>query len=259
MHKILIGLAIAASGLAVASCKASGGTGGELVGTGWTLETYDVSGSATPVPAGISADARFGADRISGFAGCNSFSGEATAAGASLTIGPLATTQMACDGEGSAVEAAYLGNLGRAATYTATKAGLTIFAADGRPVLVYRAASANPLAGAWSVTGINNGREAVVSPQLGTTVTATFTPDGTVAGSAGCNSYTGPYTLTGQSLAIGPLASTERACESEVMAQELQFLTALGNVTTFDSSGATIMLRDASGAMQVVLTPAERP
>ena len=43
------------------------------------------------------------------------------------------------------------------------------------------------------------------------------------------------------------------------MDQETQFFTAMGMVTTFDTSGETILLRDASGAMQVVLTPAEPP
>jgi heat shock protein HslJ len=108
--------------------------------------------------------------------------------------------------------------------------------------------------GAWSVTGINNGREAVVSLESGTTVTAAFTADGNVTGSGGCNDYHGPYTAKGQTLTIGPLGSTRKACEPAVMTQETQFFTALGKITTLDPSGPMIMLRDASGATQVVLT-----
>ena len=39
------------------------------------------------------------------------------------------------------------------------------------------------------------------------------------------------------------------------MDQETRFLAALSRVTTFDTSGPTVMLRDAGGAMQVVLAP----
>ncbi len=254
MRRSLIGLAVAAAGFAVATCEAAGGAGGKLDGTSWVLESYDASGVSTAVHASITADAGFTGNRIAGFGGCNAFSGDAVISGSSLKIGPLATTRRACDGDPGSVEAAYLANLGRAATYTATTDRLTIFAGAGKPILVYRAAADNPVAGDWSVTGINNGNQAVVSPQIATTVTATFSPDGKVAGSGGCNAYTGPYTIAGPNLQIGPLASTGRACEQAILQQEAQFFTAMGNVTTFDTSGPIIMLRDASGAMQVVLT-----
>jgi heat shock protein HslJ len=240
---------------AAAGCGAGGGEGGPLEGTNWVLASQDVSGVPTPVPAGVSADARFVADQISGFGGCNVFSGEAVATGARLAIGAVAATQMACLGEGAAVEAAFLANLRRAASFTATADALTLFDAEARPVLVFRAGPSNPLAGNWSVTGIHNCQEAVVSPQLGTTVTASFEPDGRIMGSGGCNTYTGPYTLSGRDLRIGPLASTRRACEPAILDQETRFLAALGRVTTFDTSGPTVMLRDAGGAMQVVLAP----
>jgi heat shock protein HslJ len=249
-------LAVAAVTVVLAGCGADGGgSGGTLDGRNWTLESYDVSGASRAVPAGVTADARFAAGQVSGFGGCNVFSGEAVVTGASLKVGPLAATQMACIGDASAVEAAYLANLGRAASFTAADDRLVIFDAAGRSILLYRAAPDNPLVGAWNVTGINNGREAVVSPQAGTRVTAAFAPDGRITGSGGCNTYTGTYTVEGRSVRIGPLASTRRACEPAVMEQEAQLLAAMGKVAAFDTSGPTAMLRDASGAMQVVLAP----
>lgn len=48
-----------------------------------------------------------------------------------------------------------------------------------------------------------------------------FAPDGTVAGSAGCNRLTGSYTIEGgHSLSLGPLATTRRACPPPLMALE---------------------------------------
>ncbi len=48
----------------------------------------------------------------------------------------------------------------------------------------------------------------------GIKITATFNPDGTVNGSGGCNNYTGGYTLAGDQISVGPLASTMMFCET---------------------------------------------
>ncbi len=161
----------------------------------------------------------------------------------------------ACEPAVTALETAYLADLAKAATFTATADTLTIFDSSGKQLLVFGAASANPLEGAWNVTGYNNGKQAVVSPAVGTTLTATFTPDGQVAGNAGCNDYNGTYKLDGTSLTVGPLATTRKACEQSIMDQETAFLTALQTPTTVETSGPTVTLRDASGATQVVLAP----
>ena len=231
------------------------GAGGTLEATAWTLKTYDVDGTATAVPSGMVVDARFAAGKVSGFAGCNVYTASAVISGATLKIGPAATTSMACNPAVSKVETAYLDNLARAATFTATADALTIFDNSGKQLLAYGAASANPLEGEWNVTGYNNGKQAVTSPIIGTTLTATFTANGQVGGEAGCNSYSGPYKLDGRKLTVGPLATTMKACEQAVMDQETQFLSALQTATTVDTSGATVSLRDASGATQVTLSP----
>ena len=93
------------------------------------------------------------------------------------------------------------------------------------------------------------------SPIAGTELTVTFTPDGQASGSGGCNNFSGGYTLNGTSLTVGPLATTMKACEQDIMDQEMQFLTALQTPTTVEPSGATVTLRDASGATQVILGP----
>jgi heat shock protein HslJ len=257
VRRLLIGLGIVTIGLVAAACTSTstGGAGGTLDGTAWTLKTYDVSGTATPVPSGMVVDAKFAGSKVSGFAGCNVYTASATIDGAKLTIGPAATTAMACDPAATKVETAYLANLAKSATFTATADALTIFGSDGKELLAYGAAPANPLEGEWNVTGYNTGTQAVTSPIAGTTLTATFTADGQVGGNAGCNSYSGTYKLDGTSLTVGPLATTMMACEQPIMDQETKFLAALQTPTTVETSGATVTLRDASGATQVVLAP----
>ena len=257
MRRLLIGIALVTVGIVVAACSSggSGGTGGTLEGKNWKLTSYDFAGAATAVPDGIVVDATFAAGKVAGFSGCNLYNAPATVDGAKLTVGKAATTAMACEPTATDLEASYLANLSNAATFTATADALTIYNKTGKLVLTYAAGAANPLEGEWLVTGYNNGKEAVTSPIAGTELTATFTPDGQVSGNAGCNTYNGPYKLDGTSLTVGPLATTMKACEQAIMDQETQFLTALQMPTTVEPSGATVTLRDASGATQVVLGP----
>ena len=58
------------------------------------------------------------------------------------------------------------------------------------------------LTGEWQALAINNGKEAVVSVQGGTTVTAIFGADGKLSGNAGCNTYNGTYTTDGDKITI---------------------------------------------------------
>ena len=185
MRRLLIGLAVAAIGFSVFACSASGGSGGTIEGTNWQLKSYVVSGTSTDVPAGVVVDAKFNGGNVAGFAGCNSYGGTATVSGSTIKIGDIRSTLMLCEGPGGDVETAYLAALPNAATFTATADALTLYDSSGKSILVYAAGSDNPLEGAWNVTGYNNGNEAFVSPVAGSTMTATFTPDGQVAGSAG--------------------------------------------------------------------------
>ena len=43
-------------------------------------------------------------------------------------------------------------------------------------------------------------------------------------GDAGCNRFTGGYTVKGDRITIGPLASTLKACEPSIMDAEASFL-----------------------------------
>jgi heat shock protein HslJ len=108
---------------------------------------------------------------------------------------------------------------------------------------------------------INNGRGGVASLVEGTVVTAEFGADGRVAGSGGCNQFSGGYTLEGDGLAIGPVASTRKAClEPEgVGEQEAAYLAALARVTTWSFREERLQLRAADGALQVEFRPAPTP
>lgn len=245
-------LAGALAGGASAQSPAAGGTGGTLDGTSWTLTEYVSAGTLIPVAAGYIVDATFRDASVAGFSGCNEYVASATVDGATLAIGPIATTGRMCK-MAIPIEQDYLAALAIAATFTAAADGLSIYDASGAQVLGYAPAPADPLDGPWAVTGFNNGAEAVVSPAEGTELTVNFSPDGQVFGSSGCNTYSGSYTFADGSLTVGALAMTMMACEDAINTQEQQFLTALQVPSTVEASGGTVTLRDADGAMQVTL------
>jgi heat shock protein HslJ len=107
---------------------------------------------------------------------------------------------------------------------------------------------------AWQVLSVNNGRGALTSVLPETQLEATFGENGIVGGSTGCNAYRGLYTVTGATIAFGPLVSTRQACVSEeAAAQEQAFLAALAASTRYGLRGDRLTLRDGAGAAQVDL------
>jgi heat shock protein HslJ len=81
---------------------------------------------------------------------------------------------------------------------------------------------------------------------------AAFTAD-TMSGNAGCNTFNGPYTLEGENINLGPMASTMMACQEPTASVEIAYLAALnvvdkaalldnGNLQLWDSAGKTTLV-----------------
>ena len=86
------------------------------------------------------------------------------------------------------------------------------------------------------------------APVRGSRMTLAFGDDGRVAGSASCNSYSATYTLTAESLTIGPAVTTRKACAPAVMKQEAAFLAVLGAVQRIEvTEDGTLVLHAANG------------
>ena len=70
----------------------------------------------------------------------------------------------------------------------------------------------------------------------------------TLSGSDGCNNFTGPYTIdAGNMLDIGPLASTQRACEPDVDEQARVILMILDEAILFEKEEGRLFIRNADG------------
>ncbi|MGC9334802.1 MAG: META domain-containing protein [Anaerolineae bacterium] len=230
----------------------------DLVGTAWKLVTMD---GKEPIGGSGLTLAFHGGGRASGYAGCRDYvmSYEADAAGLNFyytgMMGP------ACDDEALLMqEGDYTTVLSWVDRYVLAGDRLELQSVRGE-ALVYEPlpAGAQPsLEGTtWTLFSFiePNPAEDIPAPVPlsldvlpGTEVTATFS-DGQVAGSTGCNSYGGSYSLEAGSLAVGDLFQTEMAClEPEgVMEQESHYLDVLRYATQADVFGTRLWLETDDG------------
>lgn len=83
-----------------------------LEGTKWALTDYlSPDGASYTVPAAVTPLASFEGGVMSGYAGCNTFTATYAIEGDTITLGPAASTKMACEEPMATVEAAYLAAL----------------------------------------------------------------------------------------------------------------------------------------------------
>lgn len=115
------------------------------------------------------------------------------------------------------------------------------FTRKGQPANGCAGNPADLLTGDWTAATLNGAPLPAEAE-----VTLSFT-DGTVAGKSGCNRYSGPATLTGEGLSLGPLAATRMACPAPLMDTEQTTLAALARVTAFDiAPDGTLLLTDGT-------------
>jgi uncharacterized lipoprotein YbaY len=183
-------------------------------------------------------------------ADCNQVAGRYTVNGAQLTITLGASTTVACP-PGSQADV-FTRQLSEVVSYAFSGGDLNLALRGNAGVMRFAALKPTSLTGTtWRATMVNNGRGGVASVLSGTELTAVFGTDGQVSGSGGCNTFNGAYQVSGNSISIGPLATTFRACESAISTQEQAYLAALQASKTYAITANELELRDAAGALQV--------
>jgi putative lipoprotein len=104
------------------------------------------------------------------------------------------------------------------------------------------------LTGYWNFKGATVGGSMPVIPNV--QVTLIFNSDGTLSGFDGCNNYNGGYTLTGQTtefgktIAIGPLAVTQKFC-ADTADFESKYIASLEQTKTYSITNNKMLLRGA--------------
>jgi heat shock protein HslJ len=223
----------------------------------WNLVEFSPEPSIT-IDANLRPTINFSTDgKVSGNAACNSYTSTYTVDGDALTIAQPGSTLMACATDmQSKFETAYLAALPNVRAFVIELNDdvntLTLGDASGNTLMRYTLGVTGITGVTWVATGINNGKEAVVSPVSGSIVTMELSDAGTVTGSATCNTYNGDYTVDGDKITFGTLGVTKMGCKSdELTAQEQAYLLALDNTTTWELANGKLTFRDDSGAAQV--------
>jgi len=225
---------------------------GKLDGTAWVLS--ELPGRVLVPKSSLTL--RFEGGRISGTDGCNRYTSPYSADGGKLHIEPnAAATLMACAPDLTDQAAVFRAALGKATGYRIESGKLTLLSPDGSVAAVFAAQNESLAGTSWRVTGLNNGRQGVVSVLSGSSLTMEFAADGKVTGSAGCNRFHAAYTHEGAKMSISAIAATRRMCVKPegIMEQEQQLLNALKTVSTTRAEGDNLELRTADGALAVEL------
>jgi heat shock protein HslJ len=188
---------------------------------------------------------------VSGSGGCNSFVATPYAidAGVLVVDGPMGMTEMACDPPALMDQDTWLAELLTSRptvalddpTLTLTSGGDTVTFTD-REV----ADPDRPLEGtAWELESLVSA-DAVASVPAGVRVSTLAIAGGQISVDLGCNTGSGPVTVSADTLEIGPLATTRMACEGDAGAVETKLLEVLeGTVDyTIEADVLTIMNGD---------------
>jgi heat shock protein HslJ len=114
----------------LAGCSGPGGLkrADPLAGTAWMLARLDDA----PALEGVQVTLQFDEGRVGGSAGCNQYGGDYAVDKQELTMGPLASTLMACAEQAAmSQEGRYLQALGQVESFELVSGGLRLHGAGG--------------------------------------------------------------------------------------------------------------------------------
>lgn len=250
--------AVIAATTVLVGCQALPGRTGSaerLVGPRWLLARYSTEDSpSVAVQPDVDTWLSFAADgSFEAGTGVNDLEGRWSGGDESIAFELGAMTEKGGAAQAMEQERAFLEGLRRAASYIVAGSGseraLSLRDESGRELLVFDATRVIPLSGSqWRCTAYDDGSGALVTPVVGSTITATFGEDDSLVGSAGCNDYSTSFEAGDEKLTIAPeIAITTRACPADIAAQETAFLSALKRAATYSIVGTRLLLTDAQG------------
>jgi len=84
-----------------------------------------------------------------------------------------------------------------------------------------------------------------------------FEVDGSIKGEGGCNSFSGSLQSTADSISVGPLGMTRKACERRIAQREDLFLRAIQDMTHFEAGAGRLQILDGENVLLAELVLAD--
>jgi len=233
-----------------------------LMGVTWYLIALNEGGSSLSIKPGTEITAFFDTQgKVNGFAGCNQYTATYEVTMNGLTIGAPASTKKSCDEPAGIMtqETVYLTTLQGASSYSISGNTLIVNDSGGKAILTYSTIPPYEMTPAsltgtmWSLNSFVDVQGQVWSPVATNPISLQFTDDGKVNGKAGCNNYSGAYTVTGNNINISGFAVTQMYCgEPGVMDRETTYLAILPTMKVYKITGNELLLSDGTGKITMI-------
>ena len=131
-----------------------------------------------------------------------------------------------------------------------------------RAITVSQAPQPPPFVGIlWELKSISDPQQGLIAPLAGTLTTAQFMENSSLEGSAGCNNYTGRYTVANSSITIQVDLGTQMMCPDPpgLMEQESLYLRQLQSVRSYQFSGNELAFYGPDNNPLLIFWPAAQP
>lgn len=240
--------------LAVAGCgdrgtSASGGGDSPLRGRTFLSTAVTEDGKPHQLPEKSRVRLQFTDDgRLIADAGCNSMQGPVSIDGGRIEVRDLASTGMGCPGALQDQDGWLANLLSAKPSWKLDGTTLVVTSPSTEVTLADREVAEPdlPLQGTkWTLDTVLDGDVASNSPDM-TKAWLQFDKD-TVQVSAGCNSGSGTYEVSGGTIRVGDVATTRKACEPELMTVENAVLAVLHGEITYSIDSNRLTLKGNGG------------
>jgi heat shock protein HslJ len=110
----------------------------------------------------------------------------------------------------------------------------------------------------WSLRSFSDPDGTIIPVLNGTTISAKFSPNGTLTGSGGCNSYSARYMVRDTLIVVSRVTATSLAClDDNPTLQEMRYYVSIEDAAFFRVNGRVLTLYGTDGKPLLVFSPAQ--